>query len=70
MLFFRGKHKFSKKGQTVCEVRKEMWYMTKKFNKGSRNQNSPQLHGQASVGGDNSKGNKRNKDQSDKTDSM
>jgi len=70
MLFFRGKHKFSKKGQTVCEVRKEMWDMTKKFNKGSRNQNSPQLHGQASVSGDNSKGNKRNKDQSDKTDSM
>lgn len=41
--------------------------MTKKFNKGSRNQNSPQLHGQDSISGDNSKGNKRNKDQSAKT---
>ncbi|WP_286676630.1 hypothetical protein [Peribacillus asahii] len=44
--------------------------MTKKFNKGSGNQNSPKLHGQASVSGDNSKGNKRNKDQSDKTDGV
>lgn len=45
--------------------------MTKKFNKGSRNQSSPQLHGQVPVSGDNSKGNKRNKrnkDQNDKTD--
>ncbi|MFF2288636.1 hypothetical protein [Peribacillus butanolivorans] len=42
--------------------------MTKKFNKGSRNQNSPQLHGQVPISGDNSKGNKRrNKDQSSKT---
>ena len=41
--------------------------MTKKYNKGSHNQNSPQLHGQVPVSGDNSKGIKRNKDQSDKT---
>ncbi|MBT2693205.1 hypothetical protein [Bacillus sp. ISL-55] len=48
--------------------------MTKKFNKGSKNQNSPKLGNQMSefsgelTSGDNSKGNKRNKDQSDKTD--
>lgn len=42
--------------------------MTKKFNKGSRNQNSPKLHGHTPVSGDNSKGNKRNKDQSSKSD--
>lgn len=42
--------------------------MTKKFNKGSQNQNSPHLHGQTPVSGDNSKGNKNNKDQSSKTD--
>lgn len=42
--------------------------MTKIPNKGSQNQNSPQLHGKGSVSGDNSKGNKRNKDQNDKTD--
>ncbi|WP_197280007.1 hypothetical protein [Bacillus sp. FJAT-27251] len=48
--------------------------MTKKFNKGSRNQNSPQAGHQMAetldgpVSGDNSKGNKRNKDQNDKTD--
>lgn len=42
--------------------------MTKKFNKGSRNQNSPYLHGQAPESGDNSKGNKRNvKEHLDKT---
>ncbi|MBS4212506.1 MULTISPECIES: hypothetical protein [Neobacillus] len=47
--------------------------MTKKFNKGSRNQNSASA-GQTSaefaaefVSGDNSKGNKRNKDQQSKT---
>ena len=44
--------------------------MTKKFNKGSKNQNSPQSHGQLSGSGDNSKGNKRNKDQRDKTDDI
>lgn len=44
--------------------------MTKKFNNGSRNQNSPQLHGQVPVSGDNSKGTKRNKEQSDKTDGV
>ncbi|MBT2643406.1 hypothetical protein J7I80_14285 [Bacillus sp. ISL-41] len=48
--------------------------MTKKFNKGSRNQNSPKLGNQMAefsgelASGDNSKGNKHNKDQSDKTD--
>ncbi|GIN86279.1 hypothetical protein J6TS2_26650 [Heyndrickxia sporothermodurans] len=41
--------------------------MTKKFNKGSQNQNSPKLHGQVPESGDNSKGNKRNKDQHSKT---
>lgn len=40
--------------------------MTKKFNKGSGNQNSPQLHGQAPVSGDNNKGNKRTKDQTER----
>ncbi|MDQ0228839.1 hypothetical protein [Metabacillus malikii] len=47
--------------------------MTKKANKGSMNQNSPQngLHqmelAKEHVAGDNSKGNKRNKQQQDKT---
>jgi hypothetical protein len=47
--------------------------MTKKFNKGSKNQNSPQAgHTEAEfssefVSGDNSKGNKRNKGQKSKT---
>jgi len=47
--------------------------VTKKFNKGSRNQNSPQAgHSEAEFGtefvsGDNSKGNKRNKGQQSKT---
>ena len=41
--------------------------MTKKYNKGSQNQNSPKSHGEVPISGDNSKGNKRNKDQSDKT---
>ncbi|WP_268817858.1 MULTISPECIES: hypothetical protein [Niallia] len=40
--------------------------MTKKYNNGSKNQNSPKGN-QTSVSGDNSKGNKRNKNQSDKT---
>lgn len=40
--------------------------MTKKFNKGSNNQNSPRGN-QTEVSGDNSKGNKRNKDQRSKT---
>ena len=40
--------------------------MTKKYNKGSRNQNSPKAHGEMSSG-DNSRGNKRNKDQNEKT---
>jgi hypothetical protein len=44
--------------------------MTKKFNKGSQNQSAPQLHGKLSGSGDNSKGNKRNKDQRDKTDDV
>lgn len=42
--------------------------MTKKFNKGSNNQNSPKAHGADPVSGDNSKGNKRNKDQRSKSD--
>lgn len=49
--------------------------MTKKVNKGSKNQNSPQsqqhmaeFSSELMSSGDNSKGNKRNKDQSDKTD--
>lgn len=41
--------------------------MTKKFNKGSKNQNSPTAGGADVVSGDNSKGNKRNKDQRSKT---
>lgn len=40
--------------------------MTKKYNKGSNNQNSPRGN-QSEVSGDNSKGNKRNKDQHAKT---
>jgi hypothetical protein len=49
--------------------------MTKKFNRGSKNQNSPRRNAADSefvneiVSGDNSKGNKYNKDQKDKTDS-
>ncbi|MFE8702283.1 hypothetical protein ACFYKX_16935 [Cytobacillus sp. FJAT-54145] len=46
--------------------------MTKKFNKGSKNQNSPKAgteeFASEITSGDNSKGNKRNKDQNDKTD--
>ncbi|CAG9622023.1 hypothetical protein [Sutcliffiella rhizosphaerae] len=44
--------------------------MTKKVNKGSKNQNSPTsswIDQNVKVSGDNSKGNKRNKDQRDKT---
>lgn len=47
--------------------------MTKKYNKGSNNQNAPQNgtnqmeFAQEHIPGDNSKGNKRNKDQRDKT---
>lgn len=42
--------------------------MTKKVNKGSRNQNVPTQHGELYEGaGDNSKGRKQNKSQSDKT---
>jgi hypothetical protein len=44
--------------------------MTKKFNKGSKNQNSPQLHGEVPISGDNSKGNKRNKAKNDKNDGL
>ncbi|MHC0036603.1 hypothetical protein [Pseudoneobacillus sp. C159] len=44
--------------------------MTKSPNKGSKNQNAPDLHGRAAVSGDNSKGNKRNKDQSNKPDDL
>lgn len=40
--------------------------MTKKYNKGSKNQSSPRGV-QSEVTGDNSKGNKRNKDQRAKT---
>jgi hypothetical protein len=48
-------------------------HMTKKYNKGSKNQNSPKNGqkmmevSQEFVHGDNSKGNKRNKDQQNKT---
>ncbi|UII55485.1 hypothetical protein LS684_17905 [Cytobacillus spongiae] len=44
--------------------------MTKKYNKGSENQNGAKRGGQlnSDMSGDNSKGNKRNKDQKDKTD--
>ncbi|MEK3991901.1 MULTISPECIES: hypothetical protein [Robertmurraya] len=43
--------------------------MTKKYNKGSKNQNSPKNHGVLNGSGDNSKGNKRNnKAKTDKTD--
>ncbi|WP_198020545.1 hypothetical protein [Anoxybacteroides tepidamans] len=43
--------------------------MTKKFNeRGSNNQNSP-AGTQNTISGDNSKGNKRNKSQNDKSDS-
>lgn len=42
--------------------------MTKKYNKGSCNQNAPELHGKTPTSGDNSKGVKRNiKKQVDKT---
>lgn len=40
--------------------------MTKKNNSGSKNQNSPEAGGEFRSG-DNSKGNKRNKDQQNKT---
>ncbi|XJZ27211.1 hypothetical protein ACF5W4_18150 [Bacillota bacterium Lsc_1132] len=39
--------------------------MTKKYHKGSKNQNSPEAGGEFQSG-DNSKGNKRNKDQQSK----
>lgn len=43
--------------------------MTKKVNKGSKNQSAPTQHGQLHEGvGDNSKGRKQNKSQNDKTD--
>lgn len=43
--------------------------MTKKYNRGSNNQNSPTEDPfKEVVSGDNSKGNKRNKDQKNKTD--
>lgn len=45
--------------------------MTKKYNKGSSNQNAPDLHGKTPISGDNSKGNKRNqKTKVDKTDGI
>ncbi|MED1560364.1 hypothetical protein P4U44_00340 [Alkalihalobacillus alcalophilus] len=65
---YLNKHKIDKTGQNKYEIRKEMTNMTKKYNKGSRNQNAPQLHGQTPISGDNSKGVKRNKDQRSKTD--
>ncbi|WP_260631244.1 hypothetical protein [Bacillus sp. S/N-304-OC-R1] len=40
--------------------------MTKKYNKGSNNQNAPTANQADIVSGDNSKGNKRNKDQQSK----
>jgi len=49
---------------------RRFYNMTKKFNKGSKNQNAPQLHGEVPISGDNSKGNKRNKDKNDKTDGI
>lgn len=43
--------------------------MTKKYNKGSQNQNSPTTEFSEEIAsGDNSKGNKRNKDKHSKTD--
>ncbi|WP_374722414.1 hypothetical protein [Peribacillus tepidiphilus] len=42
--------------------------MTKKYNRGSRNQNSPKADTSNILSGDNSIGNKRNKEQQDKTD--
>lgn len=45
-----------------------MEYMTKKINQGSENQNRPNADFQSfSISGDNSKGNKRNKEQRNKT---
>ncbi|SFA71710.1 MULTISPECIES: hypothetical protein [unclassified Bacillus (in: firmicutes)] len=41
--------------------------MTRSPNKGSKNQNSPTNGGAIGASGDNSKGNKRNKDQNNKT---
>lgn len=55
--------------QTIIEANlKGAHHMTKKGNNGSKNQNSPKNHGVLHGSGDNSKGNKRNKDQNDKTD--
>jgi hypothetical protein len=57
----------------VYQTKKGEKNMTKKVNKGSKNQNSPQAgHAEAEfasefVSGDNSKGNKRNKGQKSKT---
>lgn len=43
--------------------------MTKKYNRGSQNQNAPKLHGKPPVSGDDSKGIKRNhKEKTSKTD--
>ncbi|MEQ2527248.1 hypothetical protein WMO40_11085 [Bacillaceae bacterium CLA-AA-H227] len=42
--------------------------MTKKYNKGSKNQNAPDTEFSQEISGDNSKGNKRNKDKKSKTD--
>ena len=56
--------------QTVVDNLKGEAIMTKKFNKGSRNQNSPHAHGEVPVSGDNSKGNKRNKAKRDKNDGL
>lgn len=42
--------------------------VTKKYNRGSRNQNAPELHGKTPESGDDSKGVKRNiKEQTSKT---
>jgi hypothetical protein len=54
--------------QTVVDNKKGEFIMTKKFNRGSSNQNSPKAHGQVPVSGDNSKGNKRNKAKNDSND--
>jgi hypothetical protein len=67
-------HKQFGKCQTIVYQRKKGEdIMTKKINKGSKNQNSPRAgHAEAEfasefVSGDNSKGNKRNKSQQSKT---
>lgn len=71
----RNKPSFKEHTIAVGKINfKEVLSVTKKYNKGSMNQNSPRAgHNQAEfsreiAAGDNSKGNKHNKDQNDKTD--